>query len=267
MLPAISTLPVFRNIDSNFPILSKRRSKSAKKPHPFKTSYFSVTKILSPPKSSTPAKVPLAYINKLPTIREYNHVRSSSHEFERIIHHKSQRSLSRNSEILKEIESVYNNAKKFTSSAEKPFSKTVSAGPKLKLLPEDRSQSVKKFVRKEGGLFKTQLPDDKYFNKAMTPALSAPKRIHYKKRVQTHRELTPINLDRNKPFTYRIKSTGRHRSSKVRRLKSQKELTLTHEYLSELERISDIKSMPENLKKTYLSNILLYKSHINVNYT
>ena len=101
MLPAIATLPVFRNIDSNFPAPSERRSKSAKKPHPFKTSYFSATKIFSPPRSTTPAKTPLAYLNKLPTIREYNHVRSSSHELERIIHHKSQRSQGRNSEILK----------------------------------------------------------------------------------------------------------------------------------------------------------------------
>jgi hypothetical protein len=262
MLPAISTLPVFKNVDSNF-MQTKRRSKSAK-PHPFKTSYFSATKIFSPTRSTTPAKTPSTYLNKLPTIREYNHVRSSSHEFERIIHHRSQRSESRNTEIVKEIESVSNYAKKLTSSAHKHFSKTVTAGPNLK------PHSVKKLVRKEDGLFKTQLTDDKYFNKSLTPSLSASKRIHYIKRVPTHRELTPIHLDRNKkysPFADRIKSTGRHRSQKVRRYKSQKELTLTHEYLSELERISDIKSMPDNLKKTYLSNILLYKCHINVNYT
>lgn len=270
MLPAISTLPSFKISDSGPSSARRNRKKSAKKQTPFRTSYFSAQKLTTPPRTVSPLKTPNAY-GRLPTIRECSTLKSTSNEFDGIFKHIKNKSESRNSEIVKEIESVSKYAKKLTNgiqgSSAKPFSKTVSYASKLKQhsTPGDRSQSVKKIVSQDDTLFKTEVTAEKYFDKAVSTNKLL-KKMPFRKRLPIV-SVSPERYIKFTSLTDRKRSSRRYNSSSTQRINSSKDLssTFSHNYISELERISVIKSMPTGLRKSYLSNILLYKSHINLN--
>lgn len=259
MLPVISSLYNFKTTDSDPSSTRRNQQKSAKKSDPFRTSYFSTQKLIPPSRTVSPVKTPNGYKNHLPTIREHSIFRSNSNEFDEIYKYIKKKSEFRNSDIGKDIEFESKLASSLKTSSAKQFNKTVSYASKIKLptAPEDKSQSVKKIVKQNDLLFNTEITADKYFN---TDKLV--KKNSFKKQFAMNPE-TNIKFT---SLTDRKRSTRRDRSPNIRRINSHKEFsrTLNHDYISELERISVLKFMPKELRKTYLSNILLYKSHINV---